>query len=392
MKKNPLIAVTLFAILLSFISCHDSQQEIILEIHPSEVNLLKGEFYDLNTWNSMWDDNLSVVWSSSDSSIVSVDETGKIHALQEGEAQIIAQTENASASCNVVVEFDSLMCPSNVRLILGEKLEMGEFPFYFYEFASHTHTDSRPIVLTSSNEEVMIITAQGEHGVAEAKSIGKAVITITAGEVLSASCNVEVYAITGEENGHTWVDMGFPSGLKWATCNVGASAPEEYGDYFAWGEVEPKKSYHFSTYKWYYNGNYENITKYCNNSSYGTVDNKTVLDEEDDAASVNWGSSWRMPTDEEMTELYEQCTWTNTIQNGVVGHKGTSKINGNSIFLPAAGYRFDRMSYEAGKDGYYWSSSVNTYISYNALALHFHWRDVRGADRNRGLSIRPVCQ
>ncbi|MBR4882345.1 MAG: Ig-like domain-containing protein, partial [Bacteroidales bacterium] len=184
MKKNPLIAVTLFAILLSFISCHDSQQEIILEIHPSEVNLLKGEFYDLNTWNSMWDDNLSVVWSSSNSSIVSVDETGKIHALQEGEAQIIAQTENASASCNVVVEFDSLMCPSNLYLTLGEKLNL-ESPNYFYNFASHTYTDLRPIVLTSSNEEVIGITAQGE---VEAKSIGKAVITITAGEVLSASC------------------------------------------------------------------------------------------------------------------------------------------------------------------------------------------------------------
>ena len=138
---------------------------------------------------------------------------------------------------------------------------------------------------------------------------------------------------------HEYVDLGLS--VKWATCNVGASKPEEYGDYFAWGETQPKNTYDWSTYKWC-NGSYDTQTKYCTKSSYGTVDNKTQLELSDDAARANWGGSWRMPTDAEMTELREQCTWTWTTQNGVYGYKVTSKKSGytnKSIFLPAAGYR-----------------------------------------------------
>ena len=94
---------------------------------------------------------------------------------------------------------------------------------------------------------------------------------------------------------HEWVDLGLTSGTLWATCNVGATAPEDYGDYFAWGETEPKEDYSWSTYKWC-NGSYKTQTKYCTNSKYGTVDDKTELEPEDDAAFVNWGSTWRMPT------------------------------------------------------------------------------------------------
>ena len=109
----------------------------------------------------------------------------------------------------------------------------------------------------------------------------------------------------GTENGHEYVNLGLS--VKWATCNVGASSPEEYGDYFAWGEVEPKSIYDFSTYK-YCNGSETTLTKYNYSSSYGTVDNKTTLELSDDAARANWGGSWRMPTDAELTELREQCT------------------------------------------------------------------------------------
>ena len=99
-------------------------------------------------------------------------------------------------------------------------------------------------------------------------------------------------------NGHEYVDLGLPSGLKWATCNVGASSPEVYGGYYAWGETEEKSSYSWSTYKWC-NGSYDTMTKYCTSSSYGTVDNKTTLDPQDDVAHVKWGGRWRMPTLEE---------------------------------------------------------------------------------------------
>ena len=195
-------------------------------------------------------------------------------------------------------------------------------------------------------------------------------------------------------NGHEYVDLGLS--VKWATCNVGATKPEEYGDYFAWGETQPKSNYDWSTYKWC-NGSYDRQTKYCTDSYYGTVDNKTQLELSDDAVRANWGGSWRMPTDVELIELSEQCTWTWTTQNGVYGYKVTSKKSGytnKSIFLPAAGYRYDSSLNYAGSYGYYWSSSLNTGSPYNACGLYFSSDDVsRDYDiRFYGHSVRPVSQ
>jgi len=187
------------------------------------------------------------------------------------------------------------------------------------------------------------------------------------------------------------VDLGLS--VKWANMNVGAGSPEEYGDYFAWGEVEPKETYNLSTYKWC-NGNYDTQTKYCTNSSYGTVDNKTVLEAADDAATANWGGSWRMPTKAEQDELRTECTWTWTTQNGVNGYKVISKKNGNSIFLPAAGYRSHSSLSRAGSDGNYWSSSLSTGSPNYAWFVFFHSGcvDRHYSSRSSGQSVRPVCQ
>ena len=185
-------------------------------------------------------------------------------------------------------------------------------------------------------------------------------------------------------NNHEYVDLGLPSGLKWATCNVGATTPEEYGDYFAWGEVEPKTTYNFDTYK-YYDGS--NFTKY-------TGSDKTVLDPEDDAATANWGGAWRMPTIEEQDELRNNCTWTWTTQNGVDGYKVTGP-NGNSIFLPAAGYVDGGTFIYAGSSGFYWSSSLYSRDPYYAYRVHFHSNNVDWYNYSRrcyGLTVRPVCQ
>ena len=189
-------------------------------------------------------------------------------------------------------------------------------------------------------------------------------------------------------NGHAYVDLGLS--VKWATMNVGATSPEEYGDYFAWGETEPKDYYHWSTYKWC-NGSYNNLTKYCIDSDFGTVDNKTVLDLADDAAHINWGGAWRMPTVEEQQELLNNCTWTWTTQNGVNGYLVTSKKNGNSFFLPAAGFRYYSELYSMGSNGY-WSSSLGTDYSGNAYDLGFASDDVDWDDnfRSYGQSVRPV--
>ena len=194
-----------------------------------------------------------------------------------------------------------------------------------------------------------------------------------------------------------YVDLGLPSGTLWATCNVGANSPEEYGDYFAWGETKPKTTYNWSTYKY---GSYSRLRKYCKNSSYGTVDNKTELEPSDDAATANWGSEWQMPSEEQYDELinssYTTTTWTTL--NGVNGRMIVSKSNGNSIFLPAAGYRFDTSLHDAGSDGNYWSRSLyasplNTsdnsikayYLGFNSSSIYTSYNY-----RCYGLSVRPV--
>ena len=167
---------------------------------------------------------------------------------------------------------------------------------------------------------------------------GTATITAYTGNGLSASCTVTVSYPVPEA-----VDLGLPSGTKWASFNLGATAPEEAGCYFAWGETEPKDSYTWSNYQWC-EGNAYSYTKYNTNSSYGIVDNKITLDLADDAAHVHLGGDWRMPTITELDELADNCTRTWTTRNEIEGYLYTSKLNGNSIFLPAL-------------TNYYWTSS-----------------------------------
>ena len=197
---------------------------------------------------------------------------------------------------------------------------------------------------------------------------------------------------SGTENGHDYVDLGLPSGLKWATCNVGATTPEGYGDYFAWGETAPKDEYDLSTCK-YCTFPDKTLTKYNTNSDYGTVDNKTTLDLSDDAARANWGGKWRMPTKAEQDELRNNCTWTWTTQNGVNGYKVISKTNGNSIFLPAAGYRIGTSVRSVGSDGHYWSSSLLESYPSSAYFLSFDSGNVDWSSYNRyyGHPVRGVC-
>lgn len=187
------------------------------------------------------------------------------------------------------------------------------------------------------------------------------------------------------------VDLGLS--VKWATCNVGATKPEEYGGYYAWGETEEKNNYDWRTHKWC-NGSFNTLTKYCTNSDYGIVDNKTVLAPEDDVAHVKWGGNWRMPTRAEQDELRANCTWNWTTQNGVNGYKVTSKTNGNSIFLPAAGIRFGTTLGDSGNGGDYWSSSSHDGYSHNAYYLFIASGNYCCSDYNRyiGCTVRPVCK
>ena len=227
----------------------------------------------------------------------------------------------------------------------------------------------------------------------------KRILTIIAvvaiGLVFFTSCETSIEENgVGKHKGHEYVDLGLPSGLKWATCNVGADTPEEYGGYFAWGEVKSKEYYDWSTYKYGVEAN--KLTKYCDNSNFGDngfADNKTVLASEDDAAAANWGGKWRMPTAAEQDELRNNCTWTWTTQNGVNGYKVTGP-NGNSIFLPAAGTILSDELQAVEEGCFYWSSSLVTGDhpggAYGIL-FDSSYVDSFPFQRCYGFSVRPVC-
>ena len=195
--------------------------------------------------------------------------------------------------------------------------------------------------------------------------------------------------VTPPDN-HEWVDLGLPSGTLWATCNVGANSPEEYGDHFAWGETEPKDVYSWETYKWCY-GTSDSMMKYCTNSSYGFIDDKTELEPEDDAATVNWGEKWRTPTNEQIKELINKCTWTWTTLNGVNGYLIVGP-NDNTLFLPAAGDCHNEWLYATGTEGYYWSRTIVTNFPNQAYFIDFYSGGERydAIFRYFGISVRPV--
>lgn len=222
-----------------------------------------------------------------------------------------------------------------------------------------------------------------------------AAIMLMAAVVFVAGCNKPEDELTnsggngGGNDTHAYVDLGLPSGTLWATCNVGASKPEEYGDYFAWGETEPKTNYNWDNYKYsvgFGNGGAfcNTLTKYCTNSEYGYngfADNLTVLLPEDDAATANWGSVWCMPTAEQWGELRDNTNNVWTTKNGVNGRLFTAS-NGNCLFLPAPD----------GKTGGYWSASLSDGIPDHSKIFFFDSSeyDVGGDPRDAGLSVRGV--
>ena len=185
----------------------------------------------------------------------------------------------------------------------------------------------------------------------------------------------------GMEAGGEAIDLGLPSGTKWASCNVGATKPEEYGGYYAWGETEAKEVYNESTYKYYQNGKYVNIGSDISGTKY-------------DVAHVKWGGNWCMPTLDDIDELLDNCTDEWTTLNGVNGTKFTSIINGNSIFLPAAGSRWYGSLDLAGEFGYYWLSTQYPDLSWDAYDIYFYpgYANWYYQSREGGHSVRPVVR
>ncbi len=191
------------------------------------------------------------------------------------------------------------------------------------------------------------------------------------------------------------IDLGLPSGIKWACCNVGASMPDGKGGYYAWGEISEKDNYTWDSYRWSGDNQYS-MTKYCYDSHYGIVDNKTYLDPSDDVAYMIWGSNWRMPSKEEQDELRENCDWEWVNYNGINGMRVKSRVNGKCIFLPAAGYKRNSSTSYLNEYGYYQSASLDLTNSDDSYYFYFnssghYWQDFSTVvGRDVGFSVRPV--
>ena len=221
------------------------------------------------------------------------------------------------------------------------------------------------VTIADVNAVVSVILGHSVNGMADVN--GDDEVTIAdVNAVISIILNPATAA------GHEYVDLGLPSGTLWATCNLGANSPEQYGDYFAWGETAPKEVYTWTTYKWC-NGTNNTLTKYCTNSSCGYngfVDNKTELEPSDDAACAYYPDGC-MPSVEQIQELCDCCTWQWTEMNGVNGQLVTGP-NGATMFLPAAGHRYDNQLKHVGSSCYYWSRTIfPNYPYYYAFRLYF---------------------
>lgn len=282
-----------------------------------------------------------------------------------------------------------------IQLVTSISLSADHLEMKPNEFVQLTATvlpedaDNKTVVWESSNENV--VKFMGDLLLATGTGTATITCSATDGSGITATCEVQVE--------HEYVDLGLPRGVLWATYNIGASKPEEYGKYFAWGDTvgyAKGETHNFDSaiYKWD-NGSYSTLTKYCTDSSYGTIDNKTILDPEDDAATANWGANWRMPTIQDMDDLLSDNYTTHeyVYVNGVEGVKITSKSNGNSIFLPAAGNRLFNDNATGTGQGNYWIDSIDTSTCTMAWCLSFTSSNRFWANtfpRFGGLPVRAV--
>ena len=429
---------------------NDAVEPISVTLNKTEANLTAGDVLTLTATIAPVNASLrTVTWSSSNPSVASVS-GGQVTAREAGECDIVASCLNKKAVCHVKVVETTIV-------ITLDNHEASLLPNHSLTLKPTMTPLETDLMVTVSNSEVVAARLVNGVVQVVGMTEGSTMVIVSSvdGQAIPDTCMVTVYTDLGDVNcdgfiniadlttlidyllgnsagpfkysnadtnsdeiiniadvtslidyllnGHwpgevvphenDWVDLGLPSGTLWATMNVGANSPEEYGDFFAWGETTPKDVYSWSNYMWC-KGSDHTLTKYCTSSSYGYngfVDNKTELDLEDDAAYVNWGPSWCMPTLDQMYELKNECTWAKKTQNGIYGCLVTGP-NGNTLFLPAAGSQKDDVLENVNSWGYYWSSTLRTTASNNANILYFYSNTPLRADvyRQSGYSVRAV--
>jgi len=390
MKKALLFSLVL---ILAVMSCQKEPKVINVtgvSINTSSIELRVGETSSLSVIVSPSDaTNKNVIWSSSNTSVATVD-NGKVTAVGGGKAIITVKTEDGgySEACEltVIVQITGVSIDKSSLTLAESELEN------LVVTITPSDATNKNLIWSSSDDSVATVS----DGQVSALKAGSVTITVkTEDGGFTSSCNLTVIE-------SDYIDMGLS--VKWAKCNLGASTPEEYGLFYQWGDtvgygsdISDGKSFYWDSYKWC-DGEAETLTKYNTDSSFGKVDDKKVLDMEDDAARESLGGSWRIPTSEEWAELieYDNCVWKWTKMGSVWGCKVQSKKAGytnNWIFLPAAGYRNRDNIYEVGTYGYYWSSSLLSYpIDANGVRFYLSGATSYGNFRSSGQSIRPVLK
>ena len=309
-----------------------------------------------------------LIWSSDNTFVAGVSSSGVVTARRIGTATITVTTTDGkyTASCLVTVRnnsgLESVSFDHNsIKMAIGESR--------FEHVSIKGYSDDVSVSVSSSNPSVVQVSYSGLVGL-KAESLGTAIITLSASDgerTVKAVCTVIVERMQSGA-----VDLGLPSGLKWASCNLGAVAPEESGASFAWAETETKSVFGWETYKWC-NGSSRSLTKYNSDSNYGVVDNKTYLDLDDDAAHVILGGNWHIPSIEDYRELMNNCTREDVAIYGAWGVMFTGR-NGNRIFIQSHRY---------------WSSELGQYPS-SASLFNIGYFYTTTSNRCQGNHIRPV--
>ena len=342
-----------------------------LSFEQTELELNVGDVHFLEVIVSPSDaEGYTLQWESSDEAVASVSDDGEVTALSAGTADITVSGGEISATCAVTVKEPVIPVESVSLDVQQLELDLGETYALQATVLPENATD-KTVTWTSSAPETVSVD---ENGTLESISAGSATITVTTTNGgKTAEC---VVTVVPEINGHEYVDLGLS--VKWATCNIGAENPWDYGDYFAWGETEPKDEY------------------LPENSVTYEVEMPDISGApEYDAAQAGWGSTWRMPTGTEMNGLINECDWEWTTEHKIYGYMITGP-NGNSIFMPAGGWIYATMPYYEGSFGCYWTSTPNDESDFqNAYYLTFYRSSYGYAgerDRYNGYNIRPVSE
>ena len=379
-----------------------NQSRLEFEGEAAEGLIVSGQEYDV--WYFGHSQQLETPYINNDGEILTGSistQSGRLEDLgycHIAKTQVTAITENAEVKLNLNGMLESqiaiaLLDLENVTELYGDAIVGTEYALEYDgdRFELNVTEDNKAKInvesATGISYVVLLPNANKETKIKHKKEYKTYAYTfhnyIKSNKIYhrTASDGATVEALKWEEieeiyeiDGHAYVDLGLPSGLLWATCNVGAKASEEYGDNFAWGETSTKDTY-----------------AKANSQTSGKTMNDITGNAQYDAATANWGGSWRMPTLAEMSELRNNCTWTWTTHNGVKGYKVTGP-SGASIFLPAAGYKDASSFYNAGTHGYYWSSTPyadNAELSYY-LRFTSEGHSIISYSRYLGMSVRPV--